>query len=291
MGHGLHPGELVFYTTLCGLAVMLPMAMAMPEARRSFLTYRPRHAPVLLVCGLLGLLLYNYLIYYAFNLDLENVIAPAVINYLWPMTTLVFSVLLLGERLTRRTLFAAGVAFGGFVVIQTARLSAGASLLDASAKACLLAFLAAVSWGLFSALARRAADRHGFHPLSSLIIYQAVGVVASLIISWQHINPLKLIENPTLLLTLAVLGIGANGIANMTWLQAMRIGGPSRTTVVAYLTPVLSLTYIAIFLGQRPQWYALLGLAAILAAITVVRTAPKAEHNIDLIRRKEPSTG
>jgi drug/metabolite transporter (DMT)-like permease len=230
---------------------------------------------VLITCGLLGFVGYNYLLFGALSRDLKNVITPAVINYLWPITTLLFSALILRQRMTRRTMMAAAVAFAGLLVIQVARLTGGASLLDASGQACLLALGAAISWGLFSALARRAADEHGFHPLSSLVIYQAIAMITTAAIHWNQLDPMSIIARPKLLLVLVVLGVGANGIANMTWLQAIRIGGAGKTSVVAYLTPVLSLTYVAIFLGQRPQWYALIGLGAILAAITIVRTTPR----------------
>ncbi len=295
MRHGLTPLEVLFLASLCGLAVLLPAALTMPAARASFRQYRLRHLPILIICGLLGIVVYNLLLYSALDRNLGDVVGPTIVNYLWPIMTLIFAVPILKQPLTRRLVLATAVAFGGFMIIQTAKLTGGGAIWDASAQACLLALGAAISWGLFSALARRAADTHGFHPLSNLVIFQLVALAALLIAGGYKINFHILLSDPALLAALAVLGVGSDGVANMTWLQALRVGGAGRTSVVAYLTPVLSLTYVAIFLDQRPQWYALAGLAAILLAIFLVPKSPlpispaQTQANLEPLRNKPPA--
>jgi drug/metabolite transporter (DMT)-like permease len=67
-------------------------------------------------------------------------------------------------------------------------------------------------------------------------------------------------------------GVLAHGVANILWLRTIAVGGAGRTGVVAYLTPVLALGYIAVFHRQVPTLYSGVGLGLILLAVALAES-------------------
>jgi drug/metabolite transporter (DMT)-like permease len=294
---GLTVGEIVVFDGVLSALFMAALTLTVPTARRAlFRDYRLRHAPWLLLCGLTGIFLYNSLLYKAMQSDVENVVPYVVINYLWPLTTLVFGVLILREKLTLRLALAAGCGFLGFLFIQVAgilsrdpRLAAdlhcgayadfarglAASFGQARALGCLMAFAAAVLWGLFSAGARRISDTFHFEALSSLTWFTVAGAAVALAVYGPHCAWRKVLEQWDVALLLVVLAAGAHGLANLLWLRAIKVGGAGRTAVVAYLTPVLALLTLGLWQKQWPNWYSTIGLAVILGAVALAEVGRK----------------
>ena len=270
-GQGLRPGEVVVCDGLICLAIMLGATLAVPASRRSLARYTLRQAPALAVCGFTGVFLYNTLLYSALHSDAKDVVPYVIINYLWPIATMVFGVLILKERLSWHVVLGGLVGFLGFLVVQLARVREVGLLADAKALGCLMALGAALAWGLFSTLARKWSDKYGLDPLSSMMLFVAAGTVFSVILFAPTARFGYIFGRWDILLALVVLGGAAHGLTNILWLRAIKLAGAGRTAVVSYLTPVLSLAYLGLFHRQWPsKWYSVLGLALILAAVLLV---------------------
>lgn len=115
----------------------------------------------------------------------EHVPFVVLLNYLWPTATILFSILFAGVRIKRLPAFAIGIvvilAALSLEILKPATLDGG---LFSSGKDCVaygLAIAAAVSWGLYSALTRRAGHETG----GSAVIpaFQAT-LATALPISW-----------------------------------------------------------------------------------------------------------
>ncbi len=297
LARGLTVGEVVTFDGVLSVMFLLALALAAPTSRRAFLRdYRWRHTPWLFLCGLTGIFLYNFLLYKAMASDLQNVVPYVVLNYLWPLTTLVFGVVILRERLTARLGVAAACGFLGFLFIQVAgilsrdsrlvgQFQAGrygdflsglaASFVQAKALGCVLAFAAAVLWGAFSAGARRISDELHFEPLSSLAWFTVAGAAVALAVFGPHCDGSKVLRHWDVAALLVVLAAGAHGLANLLWLRAIKLGGAGRTAVVAYLTPVLALLTLGLWQKQWPNLYSVIGLAIILGAVALAEVGRK----------------
>jgi drug/metabolite transporter (DMT)-like permease len=114
----------------------------------------------LLGCGSL-FVVYTAAIYLAVGMakDREQVLEVALVNYLWPALTVLFSLPLLGKKASVWLLPGTALALGGvwLVITQSSNTSWHSfeqHLLD-NPTAYGLALLAAVSWGAYSNLARR----------------------------------------------------------------------------------------------------------------------------------------
>lgn len=101
------------------------------------------------IFGFIGLFLYNALFLKA--LDIAPVVEVTIINYLWPLMIVIFSALILKEKLSVKTIVGILLGFvGAYIVISKNLLLFSFTNLVGD----LLAFGAAVSWGLFSVLSK-----------------------------------------------------------------------------------------------------------------------------------------
>jgi len=290
---GLKAEEVVLVDILFAFVGLLVLTLASPERRRSLGRYRPALVPRLVLLSLMGIVAYNYLMYRAYASDASDVTPYAIINYMWPLTTIVFGVIILRERPTAYTWIGAGVGLLGFALIQFGKSFAAPAVQEAwcsgdtggvsralvevtfgdvTAAGCLVALAAALLWGLFGPLARRWSDRYRFDPLSSMMLYCGIGAAVALAAWGYRVRWGLIFGRWDLVLALAWLGTMAHGTGNVLWLRTIEVGGAGRTGVVAYLTPVLALVYLAVFHRQVPSWYSGLGLALIIAGIALVET-------------------
>lgn len=292
----LRTAEVVIFDILFALVALVVVTLAVPAHRRSLREYTWRHVPALVICGLVGIYIYLHMFYSSLHADVENVTPYVIINYVWPLTTIVFGVLILRERMTVYTWLGGLCGFLGFLLIQVAKTFelpevreawrsqplgqfAGTFLEtlfgDAKAAGCLLALGAAICWGLFSGLARKWSDRYQFNPVSSMMLFVGVGLAASLAVMGRDVRWGYVLSRADVMVALVLLGGWSHGAANVLWLRAIKVGGAGRTGVMSYLLPVLSLTVLAITHRQMPSLYSGFGLALILGAIVLLETHRK----------------
>ena len=115
---GLTPEEVATMDIIMAFAAMLGLSLAFPASRASYRRYHWRQIPKLVLLSLLGICLYNYLLFKAYGSDPENVPPYAIVNYMWPLTTILFGVLILREKPTVYTWISGVVGFLGFLLIQ-----------------------------------------------------------------------------------------------------------------------------------------------------------------------------
>ena len=134
----------------------------------------------------------------------------------------------------------------------------------------LLALGAAASWGLYSVLVRRA----GGFGLSTLQATQRIflyGVLFLVILSpFLGLRPnLAHLVQPKFLLPFLYLGLGASALCFFAWNFAVEALGPVRTSVSAYLIPVVAVAAGALALGEPVTPLSLLGTVLILGGLAV----------------------
>lgn len=297
---GLTPEEVATMDIIMAFAAMLGLSLAFPASRASYRRYHWRQIPKLVLLSLLGICLYNYLLFKAYGSDPENVPPYAIVNYMWPLTTILFGVLILREKPTVYTWIGGVVGFLGFLLIQFGKAFAAegvqtawsggdlggtaveivrATFGDAKAVGCLLAFIAAVMWGIFGPLGKKWAQEHQWDPLSSMTIYTGIGLVLALAVFGPGIRWDFAFGRWEFVAAFVWAGMMAHGLANVLWLRTIAVGGAGRTGVVAYLTPVLALTYLGLFFNQWPPLYSAIGLGMILLAVALAESHRQRRNN------------
>ena len=219
-----------------------------------------RVPPTTFLLGCVGLFGYHFCLFMA--LRFAPALEANLINYLWPLLIVVLApVLLPGMSLTARHLIGATLGLAGCVLIVLGKGTIGLSTRHALGY--LLAFVAAVLWSSYSLLTRRVKPFHtgaigGFCFASGLL---ALAAHAALEPSYQ----LKSIE----WIWLLVLGAGPMGAAFFLWDAALKRGDARSIGTLAYITPLLSTTLLAVFGGGHLGWQAMAACVLILGGAMV----------------------
>jgi len=206
----------------------------------------------LLGCGFL-FIFYSAAIYLAVGLcnGRKQLLEIALLNYLWPALTILFSLPVLKKRANAWLAPGTALALTGVFLVMTQE--AGLSWvswrehLQQSPAAYLLALAAAVAWGLYSNLARRWSGAEGggavelFIPATGLVLL----VLRFTVTESTHWSPQALGE--------------ASGLAAVTtlgyilWEAAMRKGNLLLVVACSYFTPLLSTIVSCLYLGVPPS--------------------------------------
>jgi len=259
----------LFYKLLLA-AVCLFVVLAVTGRLRSLRQYPPKHLAKLIFAGVFGFFLYYFFLFWALQRaePRDAVTEAVIINYLFPMCTLLASAALVREKLTLRAALSALICFfGAFLVVSRgdfSRLTFRYPLID------LLAFCAAVSWGVFSALGRR--WRH--EPLSGMFVFICTGVVISgavllftggrrYPIGWEFYGAFHV-------------GFLCNTVGVMLWFYALRASGASLVGNLSLLAAFVNLIFIRLLLPAQPiPLIAVVGLAVIVFGVLISRTGKR----------------
>jgi drug/metabolite transporter (DMT)-like permease len=227
-----------------------------------------------LACG--GLFV-SYLVAYNLGTGLaaggRQLLAFNVLNYLWPMTTLVFSAAFSRSRVRWWIVpgIAAGVAGTALALWSQHTGPAGVEAVFAGGRSLLvygLGLYCGVAWGLYSALGRRLVGQSAANPVPLLFLATAA-VYALLAALGVGAEPVAA-AGPRAAPSVAVAGAAAvapAGVAAFLWRAlvvdllsyafwdaAMRRGNQVLAAAASFLTPILSSACIVLVLGVSPGW-------------------------------------
>ncbi len=240
-------------SSLFAFAALLICILATPK-RALFKKYRVKDYLMMIFIGLPGVFLYNYL-YYAAAQRLPASQA-FTINYLWPIMSIVFACLILREKMTVRKALAIVISFVGVIII------AGGSAAGASLIGVLLCIGAAVSYGLFTALAQKWQYDKTFY----MMLTFAVTFIICLFLNGNTPVPhLSLWQ----LAGLAYNGIFVLALATITWTIALSGGSTAKISNLAYITPFLSLVWTFLILSEPIEVRSVIGLCVIILGIFI----------------------
>ena len=206
--------------------------------------------------GFVGLFLYSAFYYY--GLTQLTAQEACILNYLWPIMLVVFSCILLKEKMTPMKGIAMLCSFLGIVILSFGGTgSAGAAL-----PGMLACIAAAVCYGLFSVLNKKADYDQN---IAMMVIWLTTAVCATVLgLLTEDWVPVRGVQ----WLGILWLGVVVDGLAYLLW--ALALNGTKNTAVIAnlaYLTPFLSLEVSAVFLKEQLQPRAFLALVFIIGGI------------------------
>ena len=220
-----------------------------------------------MLIGLPSTLLY-YLFYYA-GTDLMPASQAFIVNYLWPIMSVVFACIILKEKLTVRKMIAIIISFVGVMIVSFENLfHFSADMLKGTA----CCILGAVSYGLFTALNRKY-DYDKFVTL--MLSYFASFLITTVI---NGVNGQLFLPRGVQLIGFAWNGIFTMAIANTVWVLALSVGSTAKISNLAYITPFLSLIWTFLILKEPLNIYSIIGLGIIVCGILIqIRDKSKIE--------------
>ncbi|MCK4240357.1 MAG: aromatic amino acid DMT transporter YddG [Candidatus Atribacteria bacterium] len=202
----------------------------------------------LIGCGTL-FVFYMVCLYLAVGLAFsrEQVIEVSIINYLWPGLTLVFSLPILNKKAKITLIPGVVLAFSGFYLATVNSGMFSWEVFKGNFQVnyfpYLLAFMAAISWGLYSILVRLWAGHteSGAVPLFLL----GTGLV---LIAIRSMFPEESYWTPRVVVELLYMSVFPTFLAYTFWDRAMRKGNIILVASLSYFTPLLSIIISSLYL-------------------------------------------
>lgn len=224
---------------------------------REMKKYSLRQYAHMAALGFTGMFLYSVLYY--FGLTQLTAQEACIINYLWPLMLVLFSCLLLKERLTVMKIVSLVCSFIGVIILSSGG-AAGAGGSRGAGIVCCIA--SAACYGLFSVLNKKA----DFDQSISMMVFWLTTALCSLFTglvteSWVPLGAAQWV---------GMLWLGAiiNGAAYLTWALALKEADNTAAIAnLAYLSPFLSVIISAIFLNEGFHPRAVIALIFIVGGI------------------------
>lgn len=220
--------------------------------------YKAKDYVTTILIGLPGMFLYYVFFYTGTSLMLAS--QAFIVNYLWPIMSVLFACIILGEKMTPRKIIAILMSFAGVMIVTGADI---ANLSMKTVAGALFCAAGAVSYGIFTALNQK----FRYDKRISMMLTLFVTFILTGIINIASGKPMALggIE----ILGLAWNGMFSIGIATTCWQIALESRNTAKISNLAYITPFLSLVWTFIVLKEPISIYSIIGLAVIVAGIFV----------------------
>ena len=226
--------------------------------------YRIKDYVITLLIGLPGTFLY-YAFLYAGTAKMAASQA-FIINYLWPIMSVVFACIILKEAVTVRKCVAFVVSFLGVLTVAGGDIFAlnTETLIGAA-----LCVMAAVSYGVFTALNRKwDYDNH----ITVMLSYFATFILSAVV---NLISGDNLKIEPLQWLGFAWSGIFVMAVATVLWALSLKHGDTAKISNLAYATPFISLVWTFFILQEPIEPLSVIGLVTIVVGILIQLKSPK----------------
>lgn len=249
--------QLLFYSSLTSSLALLVITLI--TSRQQFLsTLKDIISWNTILLGLLNPFLYYLVLFKAYSLLPAQEAQP--LNYTWPIVLSVMSGIFLKQPLSVRTILGLLVAFGGvFVIASGGHLN---MLNFHNTEGVLLAVGSSVIWAsywILNLLDKRTAQVKLFGAF--LFGTACSGIYLAFTGSFT-------LREPEYLWGAAYVGLFEMGITFFFWMRGLSLSNNSaRTATLAYLSPFISLIFIAAVLDETIALSSVAGLVLIIAGI------------------------
>ncbi len=248
--------EVLTVSSVFGSAFLLAMNIRSGAVRR-FRTYGLRDLGTMCALGFLGMFLYSWLYFYGISQLTSQ--EACILNYLWPGMLVLFSCLILREKMTWLKTAALVCSFAGIVILSTGGGEQAAGQRLPGTLACIAA---AACYGLFCVLnKKRAFDQNLMMTVCWATVAVCGLILGPLTESWVPIRGWQWAA-------ILWLGVAVHAVAYLLWALGLQgTGNTASVANLAFLTPLLSVGLSALVLGERLRPQAAAALVLILGGI------------------------
>ncbi|ANJ94862.1 putative membrane protein [Serratia plymuthica A30] len=244
----IDPAAISFYRWLLALIVLTPFVL--PGVIRNWREVRA-NGWKLLILGLLGMVLYQSLAYYAAHS--VSALFMGIIVSLIPLLTILISIVLLRIAPTVGVAIGSVLSFGGLIWLVSAG-HPGELLQHGIGKGELMMFAAAASYALYGVLTKRwMIALPNWQALYVQILFGVVLLLPNFLIA-QDVG----LNSQNIPLVLFA-GIPASIIAPFLWIQGVMRLGANTASIFMNLSPVFTAVIAVLFLHEQLHSYHLIG--------------------------------
>ena len=260
--NGLQPFTLIMFRLLSGVGLL---ASVVAVARQP-LPRDPRMYGHLFVMGVINIAIPFSLITYA-EQTVDSSLA-AVINGAVPLFVIVIAALFLkGETVTLNRVAGLVVGFIGVAILVGLDVS---DLGSANTLGELALIGATISYAVGNVYAK--AHVHGLRPMIPALFQVFFGLVVTGALAFLTEHPLAAIPAPEALLAVVWLGLLGSGLAYLSYFRILQHWGATRTSMVAYLLPVVGIALGALVLQEQMTASTVIGTILVIGGIALVNS-------------------
>jgi drug/metabolite transporter (DMT)-like permease len=253
----IEPIALAFWRWSIALVILLPFGAGIAWRQRCLYRQHLWRVVLLALCGIAG---FNTLIY--LGLQQTTATNALLLNSFIPVFTLVLTWAFLAAPRSWQQVLGVLISITG-VVIVISRGDMGLLISVAFNAGDLLVMMAVIIWAIYTTLLNTlpaTIERTGFMTSITLI---GVVLLAPFYFMGEHAPAL----NQGNLLTLAYVGIFPSVLALLFYNRGVAQVGAGRASMFIHLMPVFGTALSIVFLGERPEWFHLVGIALIFTGI------------------------
>ena len=259
--YGFSPLQIACLRILFGAVLFLLITAIF---RRDLLKIQPRDVGLFLGMGLLSLLLFT--VCYFTTISLASLSVAAILLYTSPIWVMLMSAVCFREKITRRKLLCAAMAFGGCVLVSG--IGSAASL---SPMVIVTGLLSAVGYGLYSIFGTFALRK--YQPLTVTTYAFLFGAAGALLLC----NPAQIArvicesgQPGRLVLLITVTAFVTAVLPYLLYTVGLYRMRASAAAIMASIEPVVATTAGALVFGEALTVPAFAGIALVLGAIVVL---------------------
>ena len=259
--YGFSPLQIACLRILFGAVLFLLITAVF---RRDLLKIQPRDVGLFLGMGLLSLLLFT--VCYFTTISPASLSVAAILLYTSPIWVMLMSAVCFREKITRRKLLCAAMAFGGCVLVSG--IGSAASL---SPMVIVTGLLSAVGYGLYSIFGTFALRK--YQPLTVTTYAFLFGAAGALLLC----NPAQIArvicesgQPGRLVLLITVTAFVTAVLPYLLYTVGLSRMRASAAAIMASIEPVVATTAGALVFGEALTVPAFAGIALVLGAIVVL---------------------
>jgi len=249
--------QVLFYVMLSSLIAVFILSALMGKIK-IIKKYKRKDYVIFFLLGVAGTFMYSFLFYLGLNYSSAQ--EAFVVNYTWPIWVIILAAIFLKEKITFKKIIAIILSFVGvLVIVSQGNLSINHQNLFGN----MIMLLGAFFYGLFSVLGKK----YKYETTTSMTFYFLAGTILSFI-AMLIFSEFTL---PTSIEFLGFIWLGgvATGVAYLFWFLALKHGDTGIMANLVFLTPFVSLVFIAIFLKEKILPSSLIGLVLIISGVLI----------------------
>lgn len=254
---GLNYAQLLFYASIASTLVLL--IFAYNESKEDVINiFKGEELFKNVIHGLFNPFLYYLILFQAYSLLPAQEAQP--LNYTWPIMISIFSVIFLGQKLTLRTIIGLVLAFLGVIIIATHGDLLGLSFHNLFGV--ILAVGSSIIWAAFWTMNLTDKRKSSVKLFAAFLFGSIFTFIYVIVFESFHIPSVGYLFGAI------YIGLFEMGITFFLWMKGLQLSvNKAKTSTLAYLSPFISLIFIALILGETILFSSIVGLVFIVGGI------------------------
>ena len=254
---GMNNLQLLFYSCLISTIVLF-ILLIINSPKELKLTFAKTKVKQNVLLGFTNPFLFYLVLFKAYYLLPAQEAMP--LNYTWPITITLFSVIFLESKVTLKIMLGMLLAFIGVVIIATRGDLLG--LQFHSLLGVVLAVGSSFIWATYWTLNLKD-KRSGLSKLFSAFFYGTIFITIYVLVFDSLV-----LNNYNYIFGAAYIGLFEMSITFFLWLKGLTLSNnKAKTATIVYLSPFISMLFIAVILKEEILFSSILGLLLIVSGI------------------------